>query len=89
MSALYWLSFCDPGRPKGEQFLGACLVEGQSFLDAVRAAHRQRLNPGGEVKGLEVTPASAARVAPAWRGRLLTRQECEALDRELCRLVMS
>ena len=24
---IYWLSFCDGDKPKGEQFLGACLVE--------------------------------------------------------------
>jgi hypothetical protein len=24
---VFWLSFCDPDLPKGEQFLGACLIE--------------------------------------------------------------
>lgn len=26
-SKVFWLSFCDAERPKGQQFLGACLVE--------------------------------------------------------------
>lgn len=24
---VFWMSFCDPDRPKGSQFLGACLVD--------------------------------------------------------------
>lgn len=24
---VFWMSFCDPTRPKGESFLGACLIE--------------------------------------------------------------
>lgn len=26
-SKVFWLSFCDADRPKGQQFLGACIVE--------------------------------------------------------------
>lgn len=27
MTRTYWLSFCDGEKPKGSQFLGACIVE--------------------------------------------------------------
>jgi len=27
MTRTFWLSFCDPDRPAGEQFLGVCIVQ--------------------------------------------------------------
>lgn len=80
--AWFWLSFADPDRPKGTQFLGACLVQGTSFMDAIQQAHMTGLNPGGEVQGFEVPQERLSNVKPKWCNRLLTRSECEEMDRE-------
>lgn len=51
---LFWLSFADPKRPAGEQFLGVALVEADDMTEALRVAWRTRCNPGGEVNGYEL-----------------------------------
>ena len=51
MRNLYYLSFCDPDKPRGEQFLGACIVPASDIVTAVRVAHLLGCNPGGEVLG--------------------------------------
>jgi len=48
---MYWLSFCDPDRPAGPEFLGVCIIAVDDFLSAVRYAHCLNCNPGGEVFG--------------------------------------
>ncbi|MFA4900880.1 MAG: hypothetical protein WC563_15285 [Brevundimonas sp.] len=77
----HWLSFADGNLPTGSQFLGAVVVEAPSFLAAVAESHRLGINPGGEVQGVEVPRAIT--IPPAYVNRILTRAECEALDREL------
>lgn len=83
---LYWLSFADGDRPKGTQFLGACIVEGGNSGDkradlraAVQNAWLHGCNPGGEVMSLRL-PADV-QIDEGWRNRLLSRAECEAFDR--------
>jgi hypothetical protein len=44
----WYLSFCDPQRPKGTQFLGVCIVRGRGVLTAMQRSHALGLNPGGE-----------------------------------------
>lgn len=78
----WWLSFADGKRPRGDQFLGACLVQASDGIDAVRTTHRMGLNPGGEVLFLPVESAKVDRVPERYRNRLLTRAECEQMDRE-------
>src|ERR1700693_3582803 len=46
---LYYLSFCDVKRPKGQQFLGCTVVEACSPDAAMKEATLRGLNPGGEV----------------------------------------
>lgn len=77
----WWLSFADPARPRGTQFLGAAIVRGLCLGSALDMARYLRINPGGEVEGHEI-PASIEMPA-RFTDRLLTREECEALDREL------
>lgn len=73
----YWLSFADPARPKGTQFLGVVILRGESFGDAFLRSHLLGLNPGGEIVGVEIP---ADRVPPArYRMRLLSREEAESL----------
>lgn len=40
MEKVFWLSFCDPERPTGQQFLGACLVR---VTEAEAAAALERV----------------------------------------------
>ena len=77
--AWWWLSFCDPDRPKGE-FLGACLVKANGPLSGTLAAHALGINPGGEVLALGPVPLEAP-MREGWAERLLTRAECEEFDR--------
>jgi hypothetical protein len=87
---LIWMSFCDGTRPKGEHFLGACIVEiaetGDPRTDsraAITRAWEMGCNPGGEVMPATLTEAVSLRVGPKWKNRLLTRTECEEFDREM------
>lgn len=50
----YYLSFCDPALPKGEQFLGNTVVEAADELDIPAAAARAGRNPGGEIAFVEL-----------------------------------
>lgn len=76
----FWLSFADPNAPKGSQFLGALIVEGESFLDAVQNAHKLGCNPGGEAIGAAFFPETAQVIPPAWKGRLLSKADAERFD---------
>ena len=83
MVKTWWLSFCDATRPKGSRFLGACIVAGNDLRDALQAAWAAGCNPGGEVQGQQIEPEDDALVDAKWRCRLLSRAECDAMDREL------
>lgn len=74
----FWLSFCDPQKPKGTQFLGVCIVEAISFLQAVEISHILGCNPGGEVKGTEI--ANHLKISLKWTNRLLSYEECKQVD---------
>lgn len=56
--SLVWLSFCDPTKPEGEQFLGAAIVRAENLGDALTKSWKKGCNPGGEVAGvmIECTP---------------------------------
>lgn len=47
----WWLSFADPARPRGSQFLGVAAVLATDLGDAMSAAWRSGCNPGGHVGG--------------------------------------
>ena len=87
MSTSYYLSFCDPERPAGSQFLGAAVVPGGSMIEAVRNAHMLGCNPGGEVLGQPVPEYLEPHIGTRWRVQLLTREECAAMDAELAPFV--
>lgn len=77
---LWWLSFCDADRPKGAQFLGACIVPGIDMISAVKEAHRLGCNPGGAVKGFQI-PEERRELAHAEDiGVLMSREECKRFD---------
>jgi hypothetical protein len=80
---LWWLSFCDPHRPDGAQFLGACIVGGLDIATAAMSAHALGCNPGGEVMGVEMPEEFARHVGVAWCGRLLSKAEIARFDAEM------
>ena len=83
MTNTFWLSFCDAGLPKGQQFLGACLVEGDDLVEATIKARELGINPGGEILGVIADPATVGLIRAHWKNRLLSKEECESMDREI------
>lgn len=74
-----YLSFTDPARPKGQQWLGALIIEADGIEDAVTRAWTIGQNPGGEVLCRPME-----RVPPAeFRGRLLNQDDLRAVSRAL------
>lgn len=73
---LWWLSYADPAKPPGEQFLGIAVVEAPTFAAAMSEAWRRGANPGGECRGF---PLADERVPPEARNRLLPRAEMQRL----------
>lgn len=76
----FWLSFADASLPKGQQFLGAAIVNAHSFLEAVKVAHILDINPGGEVQGHEVEVPSGKEIPAQYVERLLNREEIAELE---------
>jgi hypothetical protein len=54
MNNFFWLSFCDVTKPKGSQFLGACIVSANDIESAVQKSWILGINPGGEVACVEL-----------------------------------
>lgn len=75
---LMWLSFCDPDKPEGTQFIGACIVECSAPDDiagAVRSAWAHGCNPGGEAMGYPIPSERSHEVPKHLRNRLMGKQE--------------
>jgi hypothetical protein len=77
----WWLSFADPTRPAGSQFLGVAIVRGLDVGSAVMEAHSLGINPGGEVMGQEW--ANVAEPPRRFRNTLLSREDIAAMDAAL------
>lgn len=76
----WWLSFADATRPAGSQSLGICIVHAHDEVEAIKAAHAAGINPGGEVRMMDIDEGMAARLSfplPEWR--LLSPAEADAL----------
>ena len=69
----WWMSFCDPNKPKGEQFLGVVITKATGLMHAHQRAWMLGINPGGEIRAQPV-----AGVADEYHDRLLSRAELEA-----------
>jgi hypothetical protein len=67
MMPWFYLSFADGRLPKGQQWLGAAIVEGTDPRGAIKRAWRLRINPGGEVAFTEIEHLPPER----FRNRLL------------------
>jgi len=68
----WWMSFCDPDKPTGQQFLGVLVIEAIGFMHAVQLSWTLGLNPGGEVIAGQVEG-----VPSEYHNRLLSKQEIE------------
>ncbi len=51
----FWMSFADPDKPSGSQFLGVALVDANSLPEAMTISHMSGCNPGGEIHFVEFT----------------------------------
>lgn len=69
----WWLSFVDPEKPYGQRFLGVAIVQGYGVASAANRAHELGVNPGGEVKAVELTGDDIP--AREFRNRLLDIDE--------------
>jgi hypothetical protein len=84
----YWLSFSDPDLPKGEQFLGACLVEAPSLAEAIHQTWVRRINPGGEVISQKLGNGVPGAFRHFWREysqRLLSASDVKELNEKLAK----
>ena len=79
---VWWLSFADPDLEDDQQFLGACLVKAKGPAGAVRVSHELGINPGGQVEAVGGIVIAAA-IEAEWTNRLLTKPQCEELNRLL------
>lgn len=82
---LYWLSFADPFRPRGQQFLGGLVMVGFSFDHAVLLAGVYGKNPGGQVRGVEITEPQKSLLSPDMLGVLMTRKQIRLFDKEMAK----
>lgn len=71
----WWLSFCDPAKPTGEQFLGVCIVKGGGAWEAIQNAWAMKINPGGEVQSLQIPEEHLP--DPKYHNRLMSKAELE------------
>ena len=54
IESTYWLSFCDPKKPDGQQFLGVIITKALGLTHALANTKLMGINPGGEVLAFEV-----------------------------------
>jgi hypothetical protein len=71
----YWLSFCDPELPEGQQFIGGCLIEAEDVNDAVKKSWRRKCNPGGEIAIVEITAKYESNIGKFKLNHLYSQQE--------------
>ena len=70
-----WLSFADGSLPEGEQFLGVAIVEAGGVMEAAMVAKVHGINPGGEVKAIDIPPEHVP--DEQYRYRLMSREELD------------
>lgn len=80
---LWWLSFADPNRPAGSQFLGVCIVFGADLKDAIVRSHMAKCNPGGSIKSVELPDDVARRVPKNRMDTLLSKREILLLGQRM------
>jgi hypothetical protein len=77
----WWMSFCDPEKPKGQKFLGALVIRADDHFEMMKRSWMLELNPGGEVAFFEIPKQYEERIPHDWiETRLLTKNECEEFE---------
>lgn len=71
---IWWLSFINPTKQRGSQFLGVVILDADSLGHAIQRAWQLKINPGGECMGIELPEEARAEHAP-YMDRLLTEEE--------------
>lgn len=72
----FWLSFVGE-----EGFRGVCIVHANDCMEALMEANMKRCNPHGECQMMEI-PSHI--VVPAdWTYRVLTKEQCQELERKM------
>lgn len=79
----FWLSFCDPEKTPGEQFLGVSIVEAPDMATAPLTAWYMGCNPGGEIRISEFPAGMTPLEDHTYR--ILTKPESMAVIENLCR----
>lgn len=74
-ATLWHLSFVSDD----DKFLGVSIVNGNDIGSALAYATEQDCNPGGEVLGAALPPDEAAKVPAGSIGKLLTREDVDAI----------
>ncbi len=74
MNKFFWLSFADDSG-----FLGAAIVEAPNIIAAIQKAWELKINPGGEVKSLELPGATEDKLLPFVPNYLYSKAEIQAL----------
>lgn len=70
---IWWqLSFCDPERPVGQQWLGGINICADTITDAITLTHQAGINPGGEIQFIGFT---TDHMHPDYVGRLITDKD--------------
>jgi hypothetical protein len=74
----FYLSFCDVERPKGQQFIGATVVEAEDEEGAIERATALGINPGGEAAIVRLTCERLPEDRANYLDRLVPREEVMA-----------
>lgn len=77
---MWWLSFADPDLPRGERFLGVCIVPADNRDHAIEKAHLYGCNPGGEVLCIPIPPDLQRLLPKGFEKRLLTSADVDELN---------
>lgn len=83
----FWLSFVDPARPLGTQFLGVVIVEAPGFPAAVKKAWVLCCNPGGECQGMQLPAPPCPAVPARYIGKLLSIDDLLDLEEIMDRFI--
>ena len=70
-----WMSFCNPGKPKGQQFTGVIVTKTIGLAHAVKKLWALGINPGGEIFSYETDGSD---IQPEHFDRLLTKDDLVA-----------
>lgn len=68
----FWMSFCDTGKPQGQQFLGVIIMFAPGIAHAIDRTWKLGINPGGEVMSYVTEPHD---IKPEHFDRLMSFQE--------------